>query len=120
MPPADVETRPWAEQVAEDDLSYRAQLGYLLARSAFYRQKLSAAGVAAAAEAGGLDAIGELPLTDKHELRETCSATEPIGSHLCAPAEEIVRIYSTSGTTGTPTYIPLTAADLDNWLTGSS
>src|SRR4029079_13527626 len=31
-----------------------------------------------------------------------------------------VRIYSTSGTTGTPSYIPLTAADLDNWVTGSA
>jgi phenylacetate-CoA ligase len=33
---------------------------------------------------------------------------------------EIVRIYSTSGTTGTPSYIPLTATDLDNWITGSA
>jgi phenylacetate-CoA ligase len=33
---------------------------------------------------------------------------------------EIVRIYSTSGTTGTPSYIPLTASDLDNWITGSA
>jgi phenylacetate-CoA ligase len=33
---------------------------------------------------------------------------------------EIVRIYSTSGTTGTPSYIPLTVSDLENWVTGSS
>ena len=33
---------------------------------------------------------------------------------------EIVRIYSTSGTTGTPSYVPLTASDLDNWVTGSA
>ena len=31
-----------------------------------------------------------------------------------------MRIYSTSGTTGTPSYIPLTAPDLDNWVTGSA
>ena len=31
-----------------------------------------------------------------------------------------MRIYSTSGTTGTPSYIPLTADDLDNWVTGSA
>ena len=36
------------------------------------------------------------------------------------PGDEIVRIYSTSGTTGTPSYIPLTAGDLDNWITGSA
>ena len=31
-----------------------------------------------------------------------------------------MRIYSTSGTTGTPSFIPLTAGDLDNWVTGSA
>jgi phenylacetate-CoA ligase len=31
-----------------------------------------------------------------------------------------MRIYSTSGTTGTPSYIPLTARDLDNWVTTSA
>ena len=31
-----------------------------------------------------------------------------------------MRIYSTSGTTGTPSYIPLTAGDLDNWTAGSA
>jgi phenylacetate-CoA ligase len=44
----------------------------------------------------------------------------PVGGHLCAPREEIVRIYSTSGTTGEPSYVPLTASDLDNWITGSA
>jgi phenylacetate-CoA ligase len=44
----------------------------------------------------------------------------PFGAHLCVDADAIVRIYSTSGTTGTPSYIPLTAGDLDNWITGSS
>ena len=33
---------------------------------------------------------------------------------------ELVRIYSTSGTTGEPSYIPLTAGDLDNWVTASA
>ncbi len=31
-----------------------------------------------------------------------------------------MRIYSTSGTTGAPSYIPLTAGDLENWITGSA
>ncbi len=44
----------------------------------------------------------------------------PIGAHLCASRDEIARIYSTSGTTGTPSYIPLTAGDVDNWITGSA
>jgi phenylacetate-CoA ligase len=116
----DVETRPWEEQLELDDASYRAQLRYLFERSAFYREKLSAAGVGSPEAAGGLGEIARLPLTDKPELRATATAENPIGSHLCADAGEIVRIYSTSGTTGTPSFIPLTASDLDAWVAGSA
>jgi phenylacetate-CoA ligase len=69
---------------------------------------------------GGLDGIARLPLTEKRELKATCTPENPFGSHLCAAPSELVRIYSTSGTTGTPTYIPLTEDDLDNWITGSA
>jgi phenylacetate-CoA ligase len=116
----EVETRPWDEQRAADDAAYREQVAYLLERSAFYRDKLGAAGIGDAAAAGGLDEIARLPLTEKHELRATATAENPVGTHLCAAREEIVRIYSTSGTTGTPSYIPLTAGDVDNWITGSA
>jgi phenylacetate-CoA ligase len=116
----EVETRPWAEQHAIDDASYRRQLEYLFERSAFYREKLAAAGVDSAEAAGGLADIARLPLTEKRELRATCTPANPIGTHLCAPPGEILRIYSTSGTTGSPSYIPLTAADLDNWVTASA
>jgi phenylacetate-CoA ligase len=118
--PEAVELRSWAEQAAADDAAYREQLAYLFERSAFYRDKLAAVGVASAQEAGGLASIGALPLTDKHELRATVTPENPVGTHLCAAPREIVRIYSTSGTTGTPSYIPLTAGDLDNWVTGSA
>jgi phenylacetate-CoA ligase len=115
-----VEARPWAEQFNLDDASYREQVAYLFDRSPFYRTKLGDAGVASTREAGGLDEIARLPLTDKRELRETTSAENPFGAHLCADRDEIVRIYSTSGTTGTPSYIPLTATDLEKWVTGSA
>jgi phenylacetate-CoA ligase len=116
----EVETRPWGDQLARDEASYRAQLAYLFAHSPFYREKLAAAGFASADVAGGLGSIAELPLTDKQELRATCTPKNPFGAHLCAECSEIVRIYSTSGTTGVPSYIPLTAGDLDNWVTGSA
>jgi phenylacetate-CoA ligase len=116
----EVETRPETEQFALDDASYREQLAYLFSHSAFYREKLAAAGVASAVAAGGLTDIGRLPLTEKHELKATCTPDNPVGTHLCAPPSEIVRIYSTSGTTGAPSYIPLTARDLENWVAGSA
>ncbi len=114
------ETRPWSEQHSIDDASYREQLAYLYERSPFYRAKLAAAGFPSALAAGGLADIGRLPLTEKHELKATTTADNPVGAHLCAEPAEIVRIYSTSGTTGTPSYIPLTAGDLDNWTAGSA
>jgi phenylacetate-CoA ligase len=89
-------------------------------RSPFYREKLAAEDLASAADAGRLDEIGRLPLTEKQELRATCTAENPIGAHLCVDPGELVRIYSTSGTTGDPSYIPLTADDLENWVVGSA
>jgi phenylacetate-CoA ligase len=116
----EVETTPWPEQVEADGASYREQLAYLIERSAFYREKLTKAGYPSVEAAGGLGEIARLPLTEKAEIRATCTPVNPIGAHLCARASEIVRIYSTSGTTGAPSYIPLTADDLDNWITGSA
>ena len=111
----DSERAPWAEQLALDDRSFREQLGYLLERSPFYREKLAGLDTSI-----GLDEIAQLPLTQKHELKETCTPANPFGAHLCVESSELVRIYSTSGTTGSPAYIPLTESDLDNWVTGSA
>ena len=109
------EPSSWEEQRALDDASFRAQLAYLLEHSPFYREKL------ADLETGsGLDEIASLPLTEKREVKATCTAENPIGAHLCVPMSEVVRVYSTSGTTGAPSYIPLTARDLANWVTGSA
>ncbi|MCC7481068.1 MAG: AMP-binding protein [Hyphomicrobiales bacterium] len=115
----EVETRPWAEQFVIDDAQYRNQLDYIQAYSAFYKKKFEAAGIGPAG-AGGLADIGQLPFTEKSEIRASCTAENPIGSHLCVGRSEIMRIYSTSGTTGTPSYIPLTARDLENWVTTSA
>jgi phenylacetate-CoA ligase len=105
----------WDAQQAVDDASYREQLAYLIGHSPFYREKL--AGVATG---GGLDEIASLPLTDKREVKATCTAENPIGAHLCVPLSDVARIYSTSGTTGAPSYVPLTAGDVANWVTGSA
>jgi phenylacetate-CoA ligase len=110
----DDERTSWDEQRALDDSSFREQLAYVLDRSPFYREKL------AGHDAGGLDEIARLPLTDKQELRAAATPETPFGAHLCAEPSELVRIYSTSGTTGTPSYVPLTAGDLENWVTGSA
>ena len=111
---AAVEARSWDEQTELDRASYAEQLAYLVERSPFYRERLGDDA------SGSLDDIASLPLTDKDELRATRSAERPFGNQLCVDTGELVRIYSTSGTTGAPSYIPLTAGDLDNWVTGSA
>jgi len=116
----EIETRAWTEQFIIDDAHYRSQLDYLFERSGFYQRKLKAAGFDSATTAGGLADIARLPFTEKSEIRASCTPENPIGTHLCADRPDIVRIYSTSGTTGTPSYIPLTAGDLDKWTTTSA
>ena len=51
-----------------------------------------------------------LPFTGKEDLRDAY----PLG--LCAvPQEDVVRIHSSSGTTGAPVIIPYTQRDVDDW-----
>jgi phenylacetate-CoA ligase len=95
-----IEQAPWEEQAQSDASLYLKQIEYLFERSRFYREKLERAGFATHGAVGGLDAIEGVPLTEKDELRRSRSSDEPIGAHRTASREEIVRIYSTSGTTG--------------------
>ena len=58
------------------------------------------------------EAFEALPFTEKDELREVY----PLGIQ-AVPDEEIVRIHSSSGTTGTPIIIPYTKQDVEDWAT---
>ncbi len=116
----DIEKFPWSEQFRLDDVLYRKQIEYLLAHSRFYQAKLDRAGLGTPGQIGGLDAIAAVPFTEKSEIKASCSQAEPMGTHVAAPLDRIVRIFSTSGTTGTPSYIPLTAGDLYDWVTVSA
>jgi phenylacetate-CoA ligase len=114
---ADVETRPMAAQLALDATRYRRQIEYLFEHSPFYRKKLQHAGFANASDAGELSDIHELPFTDKDEIRRTQAEHPPFGEHLACDPQDLVRIFSTSGTTGVPCYIALTRRDLDMFAT---
>ena len=54
----------------------------------------------------------QLPFSEKADLRDAY----PLGL-AAVPEEEIVRIHSSSGTTGTPVIIPYTKKDVDDWAT---
>jgi phenylacetate-CoA ligase len=113
----DVETRAPEEQYRIDREQYRKQVEYLFARSAFYREKLTAAGFRSPDDVGPLERIDQLPFTEKDDLRRTQAEHPPFGAHVAADPASIVRVYSTSGTTGVPCYIGLTPRDLDMYAT---
>jgi phenylacetate-CoA ligase len=52
----------------------------------------------------------KLPFTDKEELRNAY----PLGLQ-AVPEEKIIRVHSSSGTTGTPVIIPYTQKDVNDW-----
>ena len=54
----------------------------------------------------------KIPFTDKADLRNAY----PLGIQ-AVPDEEVVRIHSSSGTTGKPVIIPYTAKDVEDWAT---
>ncbi|MGI6108353.1 MAG: phenylacetate--CoA ligase family protein [Eubacteriaceae bacterium] len=56
------------------------------------------------------EAFETLPFSDKGDLRNAY----PLGLQ-AVPDEQIVRIHSSSGTTGTPVIIPYTAKDVNDW-----
>ncbi len=79
----------------------------LLKAESFYGKKLAAAGIT---EVHSAEDFKKLPFSEKKDLREAY----PLGL-MTAPEEEIVRIHSSSGTTGLPVIIPYTQKDVDDW-----
>jgi phenylacetate-CoA ligase len=76
-----------------------AKLPELSARNAFYRAKLSVAGID---DARGVRALQELPLTTKTELSQDQTEYPPFGTNLTYSLERYTRLHQTSGTTGRP------------------
>jgi phenylacetate-CoA ligase len=112
----EIEMLSWSEQRKLDEPFYRKQIAYLFENSRFFREKLRRHGFNKASDVGGLDGIAFVPLTEKDELRASRTDADPIGTHLAAPMNSLTRIFSTSGTTGLPSYVPLTPSDLENWV----
>ncbi len=79
----------------------------LVNAGSFYGKKLQQAGIT---EIHSAEDFQKLPFSEKKDLRDAY----PLGL-MTAPEEEIVRIHSSSGTTGTPVIIPYTAKDVDDW-----
>ena len=95
-------------QINETQLKQvNTQIGRLIAADNFYGKRLKAAGVD---KVETVEDFLSLPFSEKEDLREAY----PLGLMTCKE-EDIVRIHSSSGTTGKPVIIPYTAKDVDDW-----
>lgn len=97
-------------QITEKQLSQvNDRIKALVSAGSFYGKKLKDAGIT---EVHSYEDFLKLPFSEKKDLRDAY----PLGL-MTAPEEKIVRIHSSSGTTGTPVIIPYTAKDVDDWAT---
>ena len=83
------------------------QIKRLIAAENFYGKILKEAGIDGVRTA---EEFEKLPFSQKQDLRDAY----PLGLS-AVPEEEIVRIHSSSGTTGVPVIIPYTKKDVEDW-----
>jgi len=113
-----IETLPPDELNALQWQRLKAQLQYNYDNSEFYREQkfhqanLTPQGIKT------FEDFQKIPLMTKDEHRRTQEESlrrfgHPYGLITCAPIEKIIRINSTSGTTGQPTLYTLTKNDID-------
>jgi len=74
-----------------------------------YKHKISESGIEPD-DIKSLDDLQHLPFTVKADFRDNY----PFGLFAC-PQKEIVRFHASSGTTGKPTVVGYTAADMETW-----
>ncbi|TCJ18937.1 phenylacetate--CoA ligase family protein [Parasulfuritortus cantonensis] len=80
-----------------------------VAQVPFYRDAFALRGVSAKS-LHGLDDVRRLPFTTKEDLRRHA----PLG-FLTVPRDKLARIHGSSGTTGRPTFVAYSPADLQLW-----
>ena len=90
------------------------QLDYLLARSSFYQDKFRSAGIRRE-HFQSLPDLANFPFTTKEELRESQISCPPLGRHMAADLTSVIRIHSSTGTTGRPSFVGLTRRDAQMW-----
>lgn len=84
-----------------------AQIKRLLRTDSYYGRIYKEAGITGISSQ---EEFEQLPFSSKSDLRNAY----PLGIQ-AVPDEEVVRIHSSSGTTGKPVIIPYTAKDVDDW-----
>lgn len=103
------ETMPRSDLQALQLRRLRSTVAWVYERVPHYREELERRGVRPK-DIKTLDDVRGLPMTDKTALRDTY----PFGM-FAVPLEQVVRVHSSSGTTGKPIVVGYTKGDLNTW-----
>lgn len=87
----------------------QSTVAWVYERVPYYRDALDALGVKPR-DVKSLDDVRLLPFTDKTALRDTYPF-----AMFAVPMEKVVRVHSSSGTTGKPIVVGYTRGDLNTW-----
>jgi phenylacetate-CoA ligase len=109
----EVETASTVSVEAWAEAAWQRQLSRLPNSSPFYARKLREAGLGTARIR--LADLTALPFTTKQELKQAVEERPPFGTNAGVRPERIKRVYQTSGTTGAPSVIALSEADVETW-----
>ena len=90
-------------------IAIQKTVSHVTSECSFYKEKYEKAGVKAE-NITNIEEFRKLPFTTKEELRDAY----PLNIQ-AVPNKEIVRIHSSSGTTGLPIIIPYTKKDVEDW-----
>jgi len=106
MPVDGAEAASRAELAAVQQESWTRQAEYVAAASPFFHELW-----AGRRPPPRLEDLPELPFADKAMLRRSQAAYPPFGDYLAAPAESVIRLHRTSGTSGVAMNLALSRAD---------
>ena len=109
----EVETASTEDVFRLSSAAWERQFRRLREGSPFYARKFREAGLGASFV--GLGDLGSLPFTTKDELKAAIDEDPPFGTNLCVEPNLVKRVYQTSGTTGEPSVLALTRADMETW-----
>ena len=109
----EIEAAPWEETRRLSVAAWERQFRRIRESSPFYARKFREAGVGNSFVS--LADLSQLPFTTKQELKEALDEDPPFGSNLCVSADQVKRVYQTSGTSGVPSVLALTRGDTETW-----
>ncbi len=110
----EIETASYKQVQRLQEAKLAKQLDYLLDRSVFYQEKFQRAGILRK-HFRRLSDLQHFPFTTKDELRESQAACPPLGKHVATKIDDIIRVHTSTGTSGKPSFVGITRRDAAMW-----